>query len=143
MKMVSIDLWSKGEICSWPHQFSEVEKIFLLRLDLVLRLVKRQLPQLRRCPWILKMTTRMTAATNSPEFETGRDYSLPLGRRYRYTDVEDSDSKLVPPGEEVFGEVAEGDDQEACKQTVDGTRSDRKPDEGEVLNPPPTYNLDH
>ena len=65
---------------------------------------------------------------SSPEFE--KLDVIPLSHSVGGIDLEDSDSKLVPPGEEVFEEDAK-DDQEACKQTVDGTRSDRKPDEDE------------
>jgi len=38
---------------------------------------------------------------------------IPLSHSVGDIDFDDGDSKLVPPGEQVFGEVAEGDDQEA------------------------------
>ena len=48
---------------------------------------------------------------SSPEFE--KLDVIPLSHSIADIDIEDSDSKLVPPGEQVFGEVAEGHDQEA------------------------------
>jgi len=76
----------------------------------------------------------LTTHDSSDEFSTSEFEKLdviPLSHSVGGIDLEDSDSKLIPSGEEVFEEEAKGDDQGACKQTVDGTHSDRKPDEGE------------
>jgi hypothetical protein len=76
----------------------------------------------------------LTTHDSSDEFSSSEFEKLdviPLSHSVGGIDLEDSDSKLIPSGEEVFEEEAKGDDQGACKQTVDGTHSDRKPDEGE------------